>query len=287
MSSNEYATYDKYLNNKAANKPGRFGVKETIFNIISHFLEMNSFSRSSRFMLMDASGVVGSIFVHKLRMDVSNQTVFLDAAAVLVHSGIEAEYHKYTDKYSKVDYCVVNLDEDETPFWKYLLPMFAERCRAWKHKATCEYIRSGKVPLSTDLEERSVCSCGLGVFPMGYLRNEPAFRMLRKHAVRVVSRFVILHLLGTIMSHHHQLHKARRTNVSNVTLLKARMVKRCSGVLVARSLDIVQVFVRRHIGGSIGSIAAFRRTWATLISFLSLGLDTKAGIPEMVDLGFV
>lgn len=185
MSTDEYALYRKYLESNATNKPGRFGLKESICNMVFHYLGRGKFKRSSRFVLTNASGILATIFVHKLRMDISNQTVFLDTAAIMIHSGNGTEYQNVMYNAAQSSYCVVKIDENEAPFWKHLLPLFAERCHQWKHKSDCEYIAKGKIPLSTEQHERSMCSCGLGGFPKDYLKNERYFYKLRKHAVRV------------------------------------------------------------------------------------------------------
>ncbi|KAF1967994.1 hypothetical protein BU23DRAFT_602460 [Bimuria novae-zelandiae CBS 107.79] len=185
MSENEYSAYGQYLRNNAMNKPGRFGVKESIYNMVMNILGINGFAQSSTFTLKSSAGSVATIFVHKLRMDLSNQTVFLDAAVVLLHSGNEAGYQNTVQKFWKMPSVVVQIDDDEAPFWKQLLPLFAERCRTWKHKPSCEYLSKGKIPLSNKLLEQCACSCGLGIFPEGYLKNDPYFRSLSQHAVRV------------------------------------------------------------------------------------------------------
>ncbi|KAJ7833273.1 hypothetical protein B0H13DRAFT_2428613 [Mycena leptocephala] len=56
----------------------------------------------------------------------------------------------------------VGIYGDEMKAWKQLLPMFAERCRSWKHTSNCEYAAQGKVPLSEEMHFDPLCSCGRG-----------------------------------------------------------------------------------------------------------------------------
>lgn len=47
--------------------------------------------------------------------------------------------------------------------WKQLFPALVERCRfSWRHGPNCEYISQGRIPLSEDIENDPLCSCGRG-----------------------------------------------------------------------------------------------------------------------------
>lgn len=55
------------------------------------------------------------------------------------------------------------LEEEELTIWKQLLPAAVESCRRdWKHTENCEYIKSGKIPLSVEYARAVICGCGRG-----------------------------------------------------------------------------------------------------------------------------
>ncbi len=53
--------------------------------------------------------------------------------------------------------------ENFQAIWKQIMPAAVESCRGdWKHKQRCEYLEKGRVPLSLEPWESSICSCGNG-----------------------------------------------------------------------------------------------------------------------------
>ncbi|KAH6653234.1 hypothetical protein BKA67DRAFT_659868 [Truncatella angustata] len=49
----------------------------------------------------------------------------------------------------KLDFCALNINDEELRVWRCLIPAFIERCRTWSHKAKCEYKKIGAtIPLS-------------------------------------------------------------------------------------------------------------------------------------------
>ncbi|KAF2192891.1 hypothetical protein K469DRAFT_714911, partial [Zopfia rhizophila CBS 207.26] len=68
-------------------------------------------------------------------MDLSNQTVFLDAAAIpLDHDMLRDSQQHILKVQERGDMVLVKVNEVELLLWRHLLPAFAERCREWKHK---------------------------------------------------------------------------------------------------------------------------------------------------------
>lgn len=58
---------------------------------------------------------------------------------------------------------VYQLQEQETAIWKHMLPAAVECCRRdWTHEESCEYLETGKIPLSTAPWKSPICSCGEG-----------------------------------------------------------------------------------------------------------------------------
>jgi hypothetical protein len=126
------------------------------------------------------------IVVDGVRLDVANQSVLIDAAVVPFYAGPELEHIRMLLAMCSEKEMGMKLEYKEARFWKHLLPAFAERCHQWKHKSSCEYKVKGKIPVSSQPGERYMCSCGLGVFPKGYLKDVEIFTPdLAAHAVRV------------------------------------------------------------------------------------------------------
>lgn len=186
-SAEEYAEQKRTGTYSTTSKSGRLSVKETISMMFMHIFGFRGLGMLESFALRKDNSGFAHIYVDAVRMDVSNQTVFLDSALVLLDHGNIVEYSKEAFKVcpdSKI--VAINTDENEEPFRRNLLPTFSERCRSWQHKATCEYNKTGaNMPLSTKSYEKSMCSCGLDVFPVGYLKKLKNFKAISKYAVRV------------------------------------------------------------------------------------------------------
>lgn len=80
----------------------------------------------------------------------------------------------------------VNTIGEEVKAWKRLIPAFTERCRGWKHKKSCEYNVKGIVPLSLEIAESPICTCGRGI-------GIKAFRKVKEwaHLAQYVTRVAI------------------------------------------------------------------------------------------------
>ncbi|KAI0033269.1 hypothetical protein K488DRAFT_48122 [Vararia minispora EC-137] len=69
--------------------------------------------------------------------------------------------------------------------WKKLIPAFVERCRSqWEHGPNCEYVAQGRTPLSEEMEETPICSCGSGKDVDG-MQKDPLWRVFAPYATRV------------------------------------------------------------------------------------------------------
>jgi hypothetical protein len=141
-------------------KFGRLGVKGSIALMHTHIFGFQGQEKTSLFSFYTASGQIARIFVNVVRFDVSNQTVFRDAAIIPSYPKISTEVDWIvlsTMRGQKIVTLVV--DDMEIPFWHHLLPTFVERCRSWTHKSTCEYKAKGRnIPLSTKLNEQIMCT---------------------------------------------------------------------------------------------------------------------------------
>jgi hypothetical protein len=185
MSAKECSAQKSAFASDITNKPGRLGIKESIALIYLHVFALMNKEKASLFSLMASSGDIVRIFVDAVRMDVSNQTVFLDVAIVPYLPSTDKDIGTALTTMEDTKIVSIMADDKETPFWLQLLPTFVERCRSWVHKSTCEYkVKGASIPLSSKLYEQTICTCGMGVFPDGYLKNFKQFKSLRKYAVR-------------------------------------------------------------------------------------------------------
>ncbi len=185
MSGSEIEEFTRVKTNKKLTMPGRLGVKESLHGIYMHTAGLVGLQASEWFCLTSSTGVVCVILVDCVRMDLSHQSVFLDAALLARQHETGSTYLTHFLATLIDEVVLIDINEDEAKFWKHLLPTCAERCRQWKHKKTCEYQVSGSIPICTEGDEPFICSCGIGEFPENYLEHAKDFKEVAKLAVRV------------------------------------------------------------------------------------------------------
>ena len=126
------------------------------------------------------------LFGSALRMDMANQSVFLDAANLPLHQAMLAQrLEPIAQTQARDGLALVNADNAELSLWKHILPAFAERCRSWQRRPTCRYLAERKRSLTIENGKPFMCSYGLGCFPDGYLGEVKEMEVLRKSAVRI------------------------------------------------------------------------------------------------------
>lgn len=129
-------------------------------------------------------GIQLIIFVSCLRLDLSNRTVVLDAAVLPLTDQLVPTIVTFLRAITSAGMCSITADEEETTLWKKMLPAFVERCRRWKHRPTCEYLKRSQIPLSLKTGEMMICSCGNGTVPKGLISGIPHWNTISKHVVR-------------------------------------------------------------------------------------------------------
>lgn len=186
MTATELSMQKKASLINITNKPGRLGIKESLYMMFMHVFGLCDRERATIFGVQSALGRIALVIVDAARMDTSNQAVFLDAAVIPIRNENGADVARIVSTVQGHKLVTLMSDDNEIPFWLHLLPTFAERCRTWTHKATCEYKAKGaSIPLSTQFLNQSMCTCGTGIFPEGYLKDLKQFKALSKYAVRV------------------------------------------------------------------------------------------------------
>jgi hypothetical protein len=174
-----------YLSATTTNDLGmRISYRKSLTYLFAHFGGIMKKSSVLGIGVPDAGGINMLIIGSTLRLDIANQGVYLDAAVVpLTAEIIQDNAMVIQNMVGKVVQIVVNSAGLEQ--WKHALPALAERCRTWTHKPTCEYVKAGKAPHTTGYACQFLCSCGMGVFPSGFITGLPEWRRLSKFAVRV------------------------------------------------------------------------------------------------------
>ena len=110
-------------------------------------------------------GLYTLIFVNELRLDLSSQSVVVDACVVPL-TKYNTQKVMATIQQNSIDgFSTISLVNDDGRAWKAVLPVFAERCRTWKHNDQCEYRKRG-IPACEEgpwnFVASPLCSCGLG-----------------------------------------------------------------------------------------------------------------------------
>lgn len=173
-------------------KPGRVIIKENVESMFAHLIDVPSSGTYTCFIFWAPSPRGNSefalIFVDRLRLDVANQTVFIDAACIPIYDSIYAQVlGALMDPSILKTMKMVDIKPSKVgaSFWKHRLPAYAERCRAWKHKPKCEYKDRARTLSLLNETKKFMCGCGFGVFPEGYLGNWKQFKNISRLAIRV------------------------------------------------------------------------------------------------------
>lgn len=156
-------------------------IKDTIHAMISDF----SGSRKARVFSLHTDRQIDTvIFVTRLRLDLASPGFVIDAQVLTLS---ERMFHKVRDTIGAIqrETRLIRLYGEETVAWKRLLPVFAERCRTWKHGQNCEYLAEKKIPLSLEYDEDPLCSCGKGKDVTPEFRKEKAWKSAIPHVTRI------------------------------------------------------------------------------------------------------
>lgn len=195
-------------------------VKDTLHTLLIRISGVQG-GKSRAFGLAEPSmgGIYTLIFVTDLRLDLASHTVVADACVLPLTNKIVEEISSTLAGLQNRGLVQVNTIAKEVEAWKRLLPAFVERCREWKHKDSCEYIVKGVVPLSLELAESPICSCGQGM-------GVDAFRNVKewKHLAQYVTRAAISPLFAV-----SYLDSVATLPEENVSEFRTEVPGRCTG----------------------------------------------------------
>ncbi|PCH40852.1 hypothetical protein WOLCODRAFT_117801 [Wolfiporia cocos MD-104 SS10] len=126
------------------------------------------------------------IFIADLRFDLQFHTIVCSGYVLpLTPDLMDKIGAQFSELVRAGDIVQVTMFNEEATAWKQLLPALVERCRlTWVHGPNCEYKGKGKVPLSTDMHENPLCSCGMGKNVEGMTR-ESLWRPLAPYVTRI------------------------------------------------------------------------------------------------------
>lgn len=128
------------------------------------------------------------IFASALRHNNIHGSILLDAYVLLLTKKRSSEVLdalKPLIRSGKILNVVVKSREEEI-LWNQLLPVQMECCRqTWHHGEDFQYRAQGRIPLSTEHSQLSICSCGEGQDIDGFPQVQD-WEILAKYATRVV-----------------------------------------------------------------------------------------------------
>ncbi|OJJ48721.1 hypothetical protein ASPZODRAFT_62802 [Penicilliopsis zonata CBS 506.65] len=188
FSAQERTERGRLLHQSRADTAIRVNFKDSLFSMFLQFTEDQNGVRQSIFAVKGAttSSVEILIFVADLRLDISNQTVVLDAAAIPMYDELKPQLKFLLSTLGTLGVVAIVVDDKELLAWKHALPVFTERCRDWEHIPSCSYAVSGKVPVSVEEGKEVLCACGRGKFPDGYgIPQTGAWGLAMPHATRM------------------------------------------------------------------------------------------------------
>jgi MYND finger len=164
----------------------RVEFKDSLFSLFMHYSGLQG--RHAHIFGINCptdGGVHILFFVSSLRLDLSNRTVVLDAAALPLYDALMPRIASFLQTLTNNgDLCQICATEAEMRVWKQVLPAFVERCRTWSHKSSCQYLIERRVPLGVEKGQRLLCSCGEGIMPADFVTNVPQWNKVAKYAVR-------------------------------------------------------------------------------------------------------
>jgi len=158
-------------------------VKDTIHSLFGRATEPNA---HRVFALTDPSGggTYTFIFINRLCFDLASATLVADTCILpLTHPFLNRHGQQLANLTAGGKSMLIVTEGAEVTAWKHLLPAFVERCRTWSHKPSCQYLKTGEIPLGVELEENPICACGEGM-ELGAMAEVASWKFLAPYMTR-------------------------------------------------------------------------------------------------------
>jgi hypothetical protein len=169
-------------NKDAAPKPVLYHLKDSLHSLFGRATEPNA--RRIFGLTEPSGGVYTIIFVNHVRLDLASHTLVADVCILPLTTKLLEDHSQYIANITLGGQMMqIMTCTEEMHAWKHLLPAFAERCRTWSHKQTCEYAVKGDAPLGVELGQNPMCSCGEGV-RLGAFAKEQRWKKLAPFVTR-------------------------------------------------------------------------------------------------------
>lgn len=163
----------------------RVSFKDSLFSMFSHFTGLQEKPRNVFGLNHPTNGGIHIlIFGYCLRLDLACGSVVLDCIILPLVEETTSTLQPLITVLQGIGICSIKVDNDELVLWRQVIPSFVERCRTWKHRASCEYRVVGQIPLSTKNGKPLLCSCGASKIPHSLKPNLPRWDVAAKYATR-------------------------------------------------------------------------------------------------------
>ncbi|OJJ43643.1 hypothetical protein ASPZODRAFT_74025 [Penicilliopsis zonata CBS 506.65] len=187
FSEREHIIREPALKNRVRVKELRINFKNGLFQLFLQYSGVKVDPRPKSFVLVQLPARERRVYIFPtgIRLDLTAQTIVMDAAIVQVASHNVKELEPLLSGLKTRTLYGVEADEDEIIVWKHALVGFVEQARTWSHQSSCEYLKYGKIPISQLPGNPFICHCGQGRFPDDWEPEEaPKWTELKKYAVR-------------------------------------------------------------------------------------------------------
>lgn len=188
FSGREKMEREKHTQSPTNCRDARVNFKDSLSCLFMRFAGVQGGKHQGNFGLYDPDngGYHILILPSELRLDISNQSVVLDAAMISLTPTIVSQLGPVLALLDMDSLVAIAVNDEELRLWSHALPSLVERCRHWTHTPTCEYNATGNIPLSTEPGQPKICSCGIGKFPSNFkIKDSAMWDKFKKHAVRV------------------------------------------------------------------------------------------------------
>ena len=205
MSDAERRLRERYLHSLEICPSVRVNFKDSIFSMFMHFTGLQGRKAESfGLSIPDAGGIHVLVLASKLRLDLGNHTVFLDAAILPLAPSTMSQFKPFLQAISTKALVQIKVDADELKLWHQMLRIYVERCRTWTHRPTCEYNSQRNKQTTWKQDSDPLCSCGRGFFPSDYFKGVPNWNVAKKYAVRAaISPLYAVPYVDPILSGNH------------------------------------------------------------------------------------